>query len=332
MRKAITAMTTIFIVILLTACGSGDEAKTDQVILAGGEWDSIIFQNGVAQKIIEEGYGYDVEIITGSTPAILQGVRQGEVDVFMEIWTDTMKEMYEEGTEQGEIETVGVNFESVANGFHVPNYVIEGDPERGIEPMAPDLKTVEDLKKYPELFEDPEDPGRGRFYNGPSSWAVKEIMDDKFEAYELGEMYNNFTSGSQAAMNAVLADAYENGEPWLGYAWSPTAQTALYDLTLLEEDPYDEEIYNETRKTERPPQQVLIVTTSGFEEKAPDIVEFLAAYETTPELTEDGVAYMLENELSALETAEWWLNENEDVWTKWVPDEIEEKVKESMSN
>ncbi|MFA1820948.1 hypothetical protein ACDX78_12320 [Virgibacillus oceani] len=48
----------------------------------------------------------------------------------------------------------------------MPTYVIEGDEKkRSIEPVAPDLRTIEDLKDYPELFYDPEDPSNGRFYN-----------------------------------------------------------------------------------------------------------------------------------------------------------------------
>ncbi|WP_226376922.1 ABC transporter substrate-binding protein [Oceanobacillus halotolerans] len=329
MKKYVIVMLTMLIV--LSACGNtNEEGEQDKVILAGGEWDSIIFHNNIAKIILEDGYDYDVEIITGSTAALIQGIRQDEINIFMELWTDTMKEMYEEGTEAGEIETVGLNFEAEESGFYVPTYVIEGDAERGIDPIAPDLRRVDQLNDYYELFIDPDDPEKGRFYNGPSSWAVSKVMDEKFEAYNLGENYNNFGSGSQAAMNASLEAAYEEGEPWLGYAWSPTATTAKFDLTLLEEDPYDEEIYEETMKTARPPQQVLIITNSGFPEEHPEINDFLSEYKTTPELTEDGVAYMINNEASAEETAVWWLNENEDVWTEWVPEDVVEKVKNSL--
>ncbi|HLS20262.1 MAG TPA: ABC transporter substrate-binding protein [Bacillota bacterium] len=330
--KKVIQLIVIFSMIILVACSIDEDEELTKVVLAGGEWDSILFHNGIAEKIIKEGYGYDVDIIMGSTAAILQGVRQGDIDLIIEMWTDTMKEVYEEGTEAGDLVTIGKNFDSIANGFHVPTYVIEGDPERGIKPLAPDLKRVEDLKKYPDLFPDPEDPEKGIFYNGPSSWAVKEIMDDKFDAYGLDEAYNNFSAGSQAALNAVLADAYEKGKPWLGYAWAPTATTALYDLTLLEEDPYDEEIYNDTRKTMRPPQEVYIVANHIFAEKAPELVEFFSNYETSQDLTEEGVKYMLENDISPEETAEWWLVEYDDLWTKWVPEDVAEKVKQSLSN
>lgn len=38
-------------------------------------------------------------------------------------------------------------------------YVIEGDSERSIDPIAPDLKTVEDLKNYSHIFTDEDDIG-----------------------------------------------------------------------------------------------------------------------------------------------------------------------------
>lgn len=38
----------------------------------------------------------------------------------------------------------------------------------------------------------------------------------------------------------------------------------------------------------------------------------------------------MNDELSFEEAAKWWLTENEDVWTKWVPEEVAEKVKQSL--
>ena len=42
----------------------------------------------------------------------------------------------------GTVLDLGLNMEASEMSFLVPRYVIEGDPERGIEPMAPDLKSV----------------------------------------------------------------------------------------------------------------------------------------------------------------------------------------------
>src|SRR5690625_6295782 len=99
--------------------------------------------------------------------------------------------------------------------------------------MAPDLKTVADLKKYPEVFEDPEDAGRGRVINAPSGWAVADAIDAKFEAYDLDETMNNFMPGSDSAIVASLVDAYKNGEPWVGYYRSEEHTSELQSRGLL---------------------------------------------------------------------------------------------------
>jgi glycine betaine/proline transport system substrate-binding protein len=65
-------------------------------------------------------------------------------------------------------------------------------------------------------------------------------------------------------------------------------------------------------------------------EKAPEVVEFLKNYETSSELTNKMLAYMQENDAEADETAKWFLQEYEDLWTKWLPEDIASKVKEAL--
>ena len=85
------------------------------------------------------------------------------------------------------LSNIATNFNDNSQGLYVPTYVIEGDAERGIEPVAPDLKTVQDLAKYPELFQDPEDDSKGRIIGAPSSWVVSEHLETKLETYGLDE-------------------------------------------------------------------------------------------------------------------------------------------------
>ncbi|MFA1819877.1 ABC transporter substrate-binding protein [Virgibacillus oceani] len=315
--------------------GTNDEAGSnggdiDTIVFADAGWDSIRVHNSIAQMIIEEGYGFDTDVTAGSTAATIQGLRDGDINAYTEVWTDNIREVHEEAVEAGDYEVVSTNFDDNDQGLYVPTYVIEGDSERDIEPMAPDLRTVEDLKNFPEVFEDPEDPERGRVINAPSGWAVADHIDDKFEVYGLDETLNNFMPGSDAAIVADLASAYEGGEAWVGYYWSPTWVTAEFDLTLLEEDPYDEETWNETRATEFPPNDVVVAVHKDLPDQAPDVVEFLSNYETSTELTEEALVYMDENDASPEEAAIWWMNEHENLWTGWVSEEVAEDVKAAM--
>ena len=146
------------------------------ITFADAGWDSIRVHNSIAQFIVEEGYGYETDVTNGTTAATMQALEKGDINVYMEIWTDNVKEVYEKAIENGNIIKLSTNFDDNTQGLYVPTYVIEGDEERGIEAVAPDLKTVEDLAKYPELFQDPEDNSKGRIVGAPSSWAVSEHL------------------------------------------------------------------------------------------------------------------------------------------------------------
>ncbi|MDM8102521.1 ABC transporter substrate-binding protein [Oceanobacillus oncorhynchi] len=330
MKKLLFALITASVLILTACSDASSEGEIDTIVLADAGWDSINVHNYIAAQIMEEGYGYDTDITSGSTAATIQGLSDGDINVYMEVWTDNIRDIYEELTEAGDIKTLSVNFDDNNQGLYVPAYVIEGDPERGIEPLAPDLQTVEDLKDYPEVFQDPEDPDKGRIINAPSGWAVEEAINDKFDFYELDETFNNFSPGSDSAIITDLARAYEAGEGWVGYYWSPTAITAKYDLILLEEAPYDEEIWEESKGTEFPPNDVVISVHPDFLEQAPEVVEFLEQYETSSALTEEALEYMEDNGASAEEAAIWWMQEHEDIWTAWLPEDIAQDVVDSL--
>lgn len=331
MKKLLMLLSTTILVVL-SACGGGSESsgEIDTITFADAGWDSIRVHNSIAQKIIEEGYGYKTEVTPGSTAATFQGLRDGDINVYMEVWTDNIKEVYNEAIDAGDIKKVSVNFDDNVQGLYVPTYVIEGDEERGIEPLAPDLKTVEDLKKYPELFADPAKPEKGRLINAPSGWAVAEAITTKMDTYGLNDTFVNFMPGSDAAIVASMTDAIKAGEAWVGYYWSPTAVTAKYDLTLLEEPEYDQEVWEETKGTEFPPNDVVVAVHKDLPEQAPEVVDFLSNYETSAALTEEALKYMEENDASTEEAAIWWMNQHEDIWTSWVPEDIAKKVKDSM--
>lgn len=330
MKKLIVAIFSIILLVLAGCDGGAGDQEIETIVFADAGWDSIRVHNSIAQIIIENGFGYDTDVITGSTATTFQGLREGDINVYMEVWTDNIMEMYEEGIDSGDVIQMSINFDDNDQGLYVPSYVIEGDSERGIEPLAPDLKTVEDLKKYPEVFEDPEDPGKGRIINAPSGWELSQNIDEKFDVYGLHDTFNNFMPGSDAAIVTSLVDAYNKGKGWVGYYWAPTSITAKYDLVLLEEPDYDPEIWNENSGTKFPPNDVVVAVQKDLPDQAPEVTDFLKNYETSSELTEAALLYMEENDVDNEEAAIWWMKEYEDVWSEWVSEEVAEKVRDAL--
>jgi len=337
MNKNLLVLMSIFLLSLsLVACGNSgtteEEANTapvieKKIVLADAGWDSIRLHNVIAGYILEKGYGYEVEMMPGSSPNLIAGHAEGDVNVFIENWPDNL-ESYQIAVDEGKIIEVGLNFDDNAQGYYVPRYLIEGDAERGIEALAPDLKTVEDLIKYSALFPDDEDPGRAAIINAPPTWGVSEVMETKHEFYGLNKDFNLISSGSDSGLSASLSAAYEKGEPWVGYYWEPTWVTGKYDIVLLEETPYTDELWADGNKCAFKAVDCTITVDKAFNDNHPEVVEFLSKYKTNSALISETLAYMMNNETNIEETAIWFLKEKQDVWKQWVP---EDKFKTVLS-
>lgn len=339
MRKLLLFGLVFVMAVALAACGgspeSGEPGEAETPAFEGplkfhdAGWDSLKFHNAVASIIVEEGFGIETEVVPGSSPALWLGLKEGDIDVQIETWSDNLPD-YQETIESGTVLELGTNMDDNMQGFYVPTYVIEGDPERGIEPMAPELRTVEDLKRYKDVFVDEEDPSKGRLYNSIPGWSITEVIEAKFETYGLGETYNLFSPGSGASLAASIAASYEKGEPWVGYYWEPTWITGLYDLTLLEEAPYSDALWEDGYRCAFKPVRITVNVREDLPELLPGVTEFLGRYSLTSGQTAEALAYMNENDATPEEAAAWFLSEHEELWTGWVEEPVAEKIKASL--
>lgn len=328
MRKKV-----LLIGITLLICSAflvGCKKDTNTVIkLADVGWDSIKFHNAVATFIAKNAYGYETEEVSATTPLTVQALKENDMDVIMEMWTNNIVS-YPEDIASGGYQELGINFDDNNQGLYVPRYVIEGDPSRNIEPMAPDLKTVADLANYKDVFVDEEDTARGRIYGAISGWEIDKVMYNKYKYYGLDKDFNYFRPGSDSSLAAALTSAYEKGEPIVGYYWEPTWLTGKYDLVLLEDAPYDSKTYKEG-KTACPPVKVTICASNDMMKKAPDFVEFLKKYKTSSDLTAEALAYMQDEKANYEDTAIWFLKNHDELISEWLPEEKAELVRKALN-
>lgn len=301
-----------------------NENQGKEIAFADAGWDSIKFHNAIAGLIVEELYGYTWREVSGSTMVLHEGLMKGEIDIHMEVWSDNIA-TYDQDLAEGKFELLGTNFDDNYQGLYVPRYVIEGDPERGIEASAPDLRYVWDLLDYPELFPDTEVKGMGRIYGGIPGWAVDESLHKKYLHYELDEEFVYFRPGSDAALASAITSAYEKGEPIVAYYWEPTWLMGKYDLVLLEDKPYDGNAF-EDGKTALPPVPVTIGMSNGFYADNPVLIDFFSKYKTSSALTSEGLAYMQDTGSNYIETAKWFLREHPELVDEWLTEDEAEKI------
>ncbi|MFP4200124.1 MAG: ABC transporter substrate-binding protein [Clostridia bacterium] len=321
-----------------------EEGDKEPIIITDTQFQTLWINNALAQFIIEEGYGYPVEIVNASVPVMNQSLQNGETHLHMELWRFNMMDWYTEATESGDVIDLGPTYEGATQGWYVPRYVIEGDEERDIEPMAPDLESVDDLPDYWEVFEDREDPSKGAFINSIHEWECTQFNTVKMEVYGLTEYYNVRDSGGAAALDTALVSAYKKGEPVLGYYWEPTWLMGQYDFVKLEEPEYDEEVWAELRRAvdgEIDPSEIDEACAyqthtvnkgiySGLKDRAPEVVEFLEKMDVKTDALNETAAYMETEDASAEEAAIWYFENFEEIWREWLPEDVEQKIEEAL--
>lgn len=319
----------VFLLLLINNCAY---AKNDrEIVFADAGWDSIRFHNAVVGFIAKNLYGYSYREVPGSTVVTFEGLKSGEIDVHTEMWTNNIVSYYRD-LENGDFKELSTNFNDNRQGIYVPRYVIEGDKKRNIEASAPDLKSVSDLKKYPEVFKDDENPEKGRIYGSIPGWEADRALYSKYLYYGLDENFEYFRPGSDTALNSAITAAYEKGVPIAAYYWEPTWLLGKYDMVLLEDAPYSEELY-EKGGCEFPPVDVTVGCSNDFyNNDNEEIINLLSNYETSSELTSEALAYMQDNKTNYEDTAVWFLNSHEELIDDWLNEEDADKLKEILKN
>ncbi|MCB1494664.1 MAG: ABC transporter substrate-binding protein [Bauldia sp.] len=301
------------------------------VVFADLNYGSAQFHTAVASRIIRDGFGCEVDSIPGDTIPLINGVARGDADIIMEIWTANPAQAWVDAEADGKTVALGTTFPDAIEGWFVPTSVVSGDGAK-----APDLKSVADLANYTELFEDPEEPGKGRFYNCPAGWHCEVVNTKKLEAYGLADKYTNFRPGTGEALAAAAEQAALRDKPAVFYYWGPTWLLGKYDFTKLEEPAYDASVWkammdsdHPTEATASPITKVIIGGNTEFTKAAPKLAEFLKSYASTNAVTSTALAYMRDNDASPDEAAVNFLKTTED-WTRWLPASAVEGVKSNL--
>jgi glycine betaine/proline transport system substrate-binding protein len=313
------------LIIVASVAGCGEVAPKEPIVFADLGWDSALVHNQIAAFILENGYGYPPsEFVPGETIPLFTGLERGDIDVDMECWIQNQQEAYDKAIAAGTVVDLGDNFWDNWQGWLVPTYMIE----RGDLPA--DI-SVDQMPQYWELFMDPEDNTKGRFYSCIPGWECEIINEAKFIEYGLDDTYNIFLPGSGPALLASMVSAYEKEEPWFGYYWAPTSALGKYDMTVVQEPAYDAAIWNDNYACAYPAVNVSIVVNKDFYDTIDDaVIEFLTKYSTTTAQNNKVLAYILDTGASYKEAAIYFLQQYEDVWTQWVPDDVAEKVKAAL--
>ena len=315
--------------------GAAQAAECGDLTIASMNWQSAEVLASLDKFILNEGFGCNAEIIVGDTvPTITSMIEKGKPDIAPEGWVDLLPDVVTRGLEEGKI--VGAAHalsDGAVQGWWIPKYVADANP---------DIKTIDDALKHPELFPAPEDASKGAVHNGPQGWGGTVVTSQLYKAYGAETAgFSLVDTGSAAGLDGSIAKAYERQEGWVGYYWAPTALLGKYEMVKLEHgvaaDAAEWKRCNtvadcaDPKKNDWPKDNVQTLVTKEFADKAgPDVMDYLNKRSWTNSTVNKLMAWMTDNQASGDEGAEQFLKENADLWTQWVSPEVAEKIKAAL--
>jgi len=327
---------------MLASCGR-EEAPTAEkaptvdcgkVTVASMNWQSAEVIAQIDRIILKEGYGCDVEIVSGDTqPTLTSMVEKGEPDVAPEAWTNSMKLILEKATSEERLHFgAKVLKDGGVEGWWIPVYTAE---------KYPHIKSIADALEHPELFPAPENPDRGAVFNCPSGWNCQISTGNAFKAWGAeAKGFDLIDTGSAAGLDGSIAKAHERGENWLGYYWAPTSILGKYPMVKLDAAvPHDPDEWNRCNskldcenpvKNDWTVADVYTVITDRFKKSGGIAYTYLTTRNWSNTTVNELLAWMLDNQATGEEGAQYFLKNYPQVWKDWVPADVASRVKGSL--
>ncbi len=314
------------------AYAAGDCSDTT---IAAMNWQSAEVLASLDKFILENGYGCNVSIISGDTvPTLTSMSERQQPDIAPEGWVDLVPEVINRGVADKKLVVVGQALtDGGQQGWWIPKYVADAHP---------DIKTVADALKHPELFPNPEDKSKGAVFNGPQGWGGTVVTTQFFKAYDGAKHgFDLIDTGSAAGLDGSIARAYENKQGWLGYYWAPTAILGRYPMVKLDIDaPHDAAEWkrcNSNAECADPKindwiaDKVDTIATAKYAERAGEpVMTYLGKRSWSNTTVNELLAWMTENQANGEDGAKHFLETKKDVWKAWLPADVAAKVEAAL--
>ena len=322
---------------LSTSAFSGAHAKCGDVTMAEMNWASAELMANIDKVILEEGYGCKVELVAGATmPSFTSMNEKGQPDVAAELWINAVANPLNKAMKEGRLHSVVEGpITELGEGWWIPPHTRKKHPE---------LKTVMDILKRPDLFPHSEDKSKGAFVGCPAGWGCQLANNNLFRAFEMEKKgWVLVDPGSAAGLDGSLSKAAERGENWFGYYWAPTALIGKYDMVKLDfgvpfagKENWDGCIVKAEQDCANPKpsawtkSEVHTVITDRFKKEGGAAVTYLTKRIVPGPVMNAMLVFMADQQAGGADAAVEFLKKHEAIWSKWVSSDAAKKIKKAL--
>jgi glycine betaine/proline transport system substrate-binding protein len=222
------------------------QAAEKSINIGWTAWSDAEAVTKLAKRVIEERYGYKVELTMADIGIQYQGIASGKLDAMLMSWQPLTHKPYLDKVGKDVVD-LGPIYTRARLGWVVPDYI-----------PVDQVKSIKDLKK-PEV----QQKLGGKIQGIDPGSGLMQASEKALKTYDLKGI--QLVSASDAAMLAALERAMKRNEWIVVTSWSPHWMFANWKLRYLE-DP---------KGALGGLESVNALVRKGFYQDHPDVFEFL---------------------------------------------------------
>ena len=183
---------------------TASHADCGKMQIADMNWSSATLMANVDAKILE-AMGCEIELVVGATTTTWASMDStGKPDVAPELWANAIAIVLDAAVADGRV-AIGneAPMSGLGEGWFIDPVTMDAHPE---------LASLEEVIKRPDLFPDKEDPSKGAFMGCPAGWGCQLASINLFRAHDMAAKgWKLLDPGSAAGLDADIVRAGEQG-------------------------------------------------------------------------------------------------------------------------
>ncbi|MCI0510253.1 glycine betaine/proline transport system substrate-binding protein [Chromohalobacter marismortui] len=260
------------------------QAADDSVNFGVPSWPGITVKTEIASQLLEP-LGYTTQADNVGLQVIYQGLKSGDLDVFLGGWLPAQEPMLTPMEDNGVVTRIANNVDGAQMTLAVPDYVYE----QGVTSFA-------DLDAHRDMFE-------GEIYGFGAGSAASEILNKAIDndTWGLGDW--QLVDTSTVGMLSAARDAISREKPIVWVGWTPHWMNIEMPMRYLDDS---KNLFGKGNGAS----QVLTLMNADYADAHPNLVAFFENFTFTAEQQSWMIKAFGLDKKGREEVANTWIHDN----------------------
>lgn len=297
-----------------------NSAFAADIVIGMPNWTTVQAKAHILKRVIEDNFGLEVEIQTGTNAVVFEGIDKGSMHVHPEMWTPAHDHLHKKYVAERGTAVRAEKWTESNDGMCVLNSTAEAGVREIVDLSDPQKAA---------LF-DSDGDGKGEIYIGAPGWGSTPV--ERVRARDYGyDQTLELLEQEDAIAYARLDAAMKAGKHWVGFCSDIHFVFQKYDVRLLEEPKHDPDTWNIVQPMEDPdwlaksragtawrPATLHVAYATSLKETHPEVAALFESFHLTSKQTLE-LSYVIgvERQDPAAYASDWVLK-NADLVADWL--------------